>query len=298
MNIDPKLLISLLIFFLSEHMLSKPTYGIIPRPTFEEFIEKIKTKKMDPGEKANLNIPTFEELKKEDFQKNNILHIAIENDHYGILKYILEEFTGFNKHQELKNILRSKNSSGKTPLRVACDLNKMSYAELIASFHNKTKTNILEIDPFLYLDALKIKNPDSKDHFYELLLNIYENMYVLNDNNEDEYKELLLKRDDEGNTIYHLILQNKILTDKQKSTLFDKYYFNDLDINLQNDHKKSILDYAVLVYSEEIRKIFKNLGLELPLKLGILKNSLEQLKIKLTKLQLSLKSLKSSLSKL
>lgn len=297
MNIDPKLLISLLIFFLSEHMLSKPTYGIIPRPTFEDFVEQIKRRTIESNE-VTLTIPTFEDLETKKIGGNNIFHITVESDKYAHLEYILNCHINYNETTRLQKILTSKNALGKTPLRLALDSNKMRYAVLLASFHNKTKTNILEIDPFLYLDALKIKNPDSKDHFYELLLNIYENMYVLNDNNEDEYKELLLKRDDEGNTIYHLILQNKILTDKQKSTLFDKYYFNDLDINLQNDHKKSILDYAVLVYSEEIRKIFKNLGLELPLKLGILKNSLEQLKIKLTKLQLSLKSLKSSLSKL
>lgn len=291
MNIDPKLLISLLIFFLSEHMLSKPTYGIIPRPTFEEFVEQIKTGKISKGQKLSLNIPTPEELEKEDFQKNNILHIAIENDHYGVLEYILSDYKSKSKNTELKKMITAKNEFGQTALRLSLELNRMKFAHLIAKYTDEV--NILGIDKSLFLDALKIQNPDSINDFIEILQRLKNN--VLNLDDENDTKKLLLEKDKEGNIIHHLILQNKVLPEIQKKSLFSDCWFDDFDINLENNSKKSILDYAAIAPSNEIKKMFKVLGLELPLKLGILKNNLEKLKLKLISLQSSLKKLQASL---
>jgi ankyrin repeat protein len=296
MKINQKVFISLLIFFLSEHILNKTTYGMTPRPKFEEFVEKIKNEKMGPDQKIQLNIPTFEELEKKDPHGDNILHIAVKSEHYGILKYILEAFINFKKNEELKKILGSKNSLGKTPLRLALDLNKMSYTQLLASFENKAQTNILKNDELLFLDALKIKNPDSINDFYDFLKYLKVNIKELNPD-ENDSKKLLLKQDDQGNTIYHLILQNKILTTRQKTILFQYCWFDDFDISLQNSDKKSILDYAVLISSKEIENMFRRLDLELPLKLAILKNNLEKLKLKLISLQSSLRKLQGSLEK-
>lgn len=292
MNLHHKMVFPLFIYFFISCLLCKPIYAIFPQPTnpiFEKFIEKINKINKNSNEVYFSNIP--KELKRKDSNGSNILHITIENENYIVLEYILSALNNRKEYQVLKEILESKNSSNKTALRLAIDSNKMKYADLIASFGKDAKTNILEIDPQLLLDALKTNNPNPINFFFSLLEKLINNMLILND--DDVVKRLLLHQDNEGNTFFHLLFQNKILTEKQKSTIFCSCWLDNFDINLQNNIKKSILDYAAIHVPNEIIKHYPEL--KLPLKLAKLKNNLEELKLKLIKLQVALKNLQNSL---
>lgn len=288
MKIHQKVLVSLLIFFFSGYMLSRPVYAMKTPPTFEEFVEKIKNTNKQTGTLGYLNIPDNQTLETLDSNGNNILHITVQHNNCLILKYLTQE------PQICKKFYKLKNSTGQTPLRLALDLTHLKCAEHLSTFYddnpadqNKTTT--------LHAATQKEVNFENQSEIKKIILNIIRQV----DSNTTDYeimKKILNRQDIKGNTPFHLIYQNKTLTEAARNELI-KDYLGDIDIYLQNHEHKSILDYAALCPSEEIKKMFKNMDLELPFKLAVLKNSLELLKLKLTTLQSSLKKLQTSLVK-
>lgn len=231
-----------------------------------------------------------EELQKHDSDKNNLLHIAIINDKHKCLKSITDLPIPLE-------VILQKNFSGKTPLQLAVDRKNIKCAQLIIESVNNYQETIFWHDQSnkeIHLKTALLNCGNDKELFklLDYMLNA-----ICNARYENPKESHIDAQNEDGDSIFHLIIKNRILSIKSKLELFMHYEeVADLMSHHKNNEGKTIIDLAVALDSDSIKKYFHRIGFGLEYSFTELKNKLLQLKSQLTKLQAALTALKASLS--